>query len=235
MSIKEFMEQLARLLGGISESERQEALDYYNSYFDDAGPENEAAVIQELGSPGKVAAIIKADLADDGGDFGEYTEKGYEDSRVRTEGQMPQTFEKRDCRRDGYRVRGKRNHSNLILIVILVILASPILLGIGGGILGVILGAAGGIFGLVAGLLAGTLGCFLGGVGAVIAGIVKCFTAPVLGLAVIGGGLIMMMIGMLLGLAFVWIAGSFVPWLIRKMISFCQRKMRDRSKGAQKI
>ena len=33
------MEQLARLLGGISESERQEALDYYNSYFDDAGPE----------------------------------------------------------------------------------------------------------------------------------------------------------------------------------------------------
>ena len=211
MSRKEFMEQLARLLGGISESERQEALDYYNSYFDDAGPENEAAVIQELGSPGKVAAIIKADLADDGGDFGEYTEKGYEDSRVRTEGQMPQTFE------------------------ILVILASPILLGIGGGILGVILGAAGGIFGLVAGLLAGTLGCFLGGVGVVIAGIVKCFTAPVLGLAVIGGGLIMMMIGMLLGLAFVWIAGSFVPWLIRKMISFCQRKMRDRSKGAQKI
>ena len=75
MSRKEFMEQLARLLGGISESERQEALDYYNSYFDDAGPENEAAVIQELGSPGKVAAIIKADLADDGGDFGEYTKK----------------------------------------------------------------------------------------------------------------------------------------------------------------
>lgn len=72
MSRKEFMEQLARLLGGISESERQEALDYYNSYFDDAGPENEAAVIQELGSPGKVAAIIKADLADDGGDFGSY-------------------------------------------------------------------------------------------------------------------------------------------------------------------
>lgn len=51
MSRKEFMEQLARLLGGISESERQEALDYYNSYFDDAGPENEACGYSGIGQP----------------------------------------------------------------------------------------------------------------------------------------------------------------------------------------
>ena len=63
MNRAEFMKQLEYLLRDISESERQEALDYYNSYFDDAGAENESKVIQELGSPGKVAAIIKADLA----------------------------------------------------------------------------------------------------------------------------------------------------------------------------
>ena len=33
----EFMKQLEKLLGDISESERQEALDFYNNYFDDAG------------------------------------------------------------------------------------------------------------------------------------------------------------------------------------------------------
>ena len=73
MTRKEFMEQLAVLLGGISENERREALEYYENYFDDAGPENEAAVIQELGSPGKVAAMIKADLESGDGDYGEYT------------------------------------------------------------------------------------------------------------------------------------------------------------------
>ena len=59
MNRKQFMEQLERLLSDISEAERQEALEYYEGYFDDAGPENEGEVIRELGNPGKVAAIIR--------------------------------------------------------------------------------------------------------------------------------------------------------------------------------
>ena len=62
MNRKEFMDQLEKLLSDISEDERKEALDYYESYFDEAGEAEEASVIQKLGSPGKVAAIIKADL-----------------------------------------------------------------------------------------------------------------------------------------------------------------------------
>ena len=48
MNRKQFMEQLERLLSDISEAERQEALEYYEGYFDDAGPENEGEVIREL-------------------------------------------------------------------------------------------------------------------------------------------------------------------------------------------
>ena len=62
MNRVEFMGQLERLLWDIPESDRLDALRYYNDYFDEAGPENEAQVIQKLGSPGKVAATIKADL-----------------------------------------------------------------------------------------------------------------------------------------------------------------------------
>ena len=60
----------------------KDALDFYNSYFDDAGAENEASVLRELGSPEKVAAIIKADLKGSAGgyEYGEYTEHGYEDA-----------------------------------------------------------------------------------------------------------------------------------------------------------
>lgn len=94
MDRAQFMEQLKRLLSDIPEYERDEALDYYESYFDDAGPENEAAVIRELGSPGKVAAIIKADLEYNGGSdaYAEYTEHGYEDARTRETGQMPDKY-----------------------------------------------------------------------------------------------------------------------------------------------
>lgn len=92
MNRKQFMEQLERLLSDISEAERQEALEYYEGYFDDAGPENEGEVIRELGNPGKVAAIIKADLQENSDDYGEYTENGYQDTRVKENGEMPDQY-----------------------------------------------------------------------------------------------------------------------------------------------
>ena len=92
MNRKQFMEQLERLLSDISEAERQEALEYYEGYFDDAGPENEGEVIRELGNPGKVAAIIKAALQENSEDYGEYTENGYKDTRVKENGEMPDHY-----------------------------------------------------------------------------------------------------------------------------------------------
>lgn len=92
MNRAQFMEQLKRLLSDISETERNEALDYYESYFDDAGQENEAEVIRELGSPGKVAAIIKADLRESNDSYAQYTEWGYEDTRNTEAGQMPDKY-----------------------------------------------------------------------------------------------------------------------------------------------
>ncbi len=41
MNRVQFMEQLKKLLSDISEEERQEALEYYESYFDDAGEDQE--------------------------------------------------------------------------------------------------------------------------------------------------------------------------------------------------
>ena len=70
MNREQFIAQLARLLQDLPPAERQEAIRYYQEYFDDAGEENEDAVIQELGSPGKVAASIKANLQYGGSTFG---------------------------------------------------------------------------------------------------------------------------------------------------------------------
>lgn len=62
MNRQEFMNRLEYLLRGIPASEREDALAYYNDYFDEAGAENEYQVIQELGSPEAVAEKILADL-----------------------------------------------------------------------------------------------------------------------------------------------------------------------------
>ena len=57
-----FMSQLESYLADISAAEKEEALQYYNDYFEDAGPENEQSVIQSLGSPREIAENIKAEL-----------------------------------------------------------------------------------------------------------------------------------------------------------------------------
>lgn len=62
MTKQEFLQRLSRLLADVTVEEREEALRYYEEYFDEAGPEQEQAVLAELGSPEKVAAIIKANV-----------------------------------------------------------------------------------------------------------------------------------------------------------------------------
>ena len=60
---QEFMRQLEQLLLFVPIQEKEEALQYYNDYFEDAGPENEQEVIASLGSPEKIAENIKRDIS----------------------------------------------------------------------------------------------------------------------------------------------------------------------------
>ncbi len=62
MKRTDFMNQLESLLQSIPSTEREEAMQYYNDYFDDAGAENEQQVIEALGNPARVAENIKRDL-----------------------------------------------------------------------------------------------------------------------------------------------------------------------------
>jgi Predicted membrane protein len=63
MDKNKFMAELEVQLSRIDAQERADAIAFYNEYFEEAGAENEQAVIEELGSPAKVAAQIKADAA----------------------------------------------------------------------------------------------------------------------------------------------------------------------------
>lgn len=73
MDKNKFMKELEFLLLDISEEDRAEALEFYENYFAEAGEENESKIIDELGEPSRVAAMIKAGLK---GNFDEHIEVG---------------------------------------------------------------------------------------------------------------------------------------------------------------
>ena len=166
MNRVQFMEQLKKLLSDISEEERQEALEYYESYFDDAGEDQEAEVIRELGSPGKVAAIIKEDLKGSSQNYGEFTENGFQDERVDNERQMPQNRADR-----GYHAERKGGKASVILVLILLVFISPLIKGAVGGVLGFIVALALLPFLVVFGIGAAVVGLFVAAVAVIGAGI----------------------------------------------------------------
>lgn len=63
MTREEFMRQLEAAMADFSEEDRRDALSYYEEYFDEAGPENEAAVIEDLGSVDRVVSIMRANFS----------------------------------------------------------------------------------------------------------------------------------------------------------------------------
>lgn len=102
MNRAEFMRRLTALLQDVPPAEREEALTYYNEYFDDAGEENEAGVIAALGSPEELARSIKAGLSD-GGSAGEFTESGFHSYEQKNRNQIMST--------DGLQSESQRNDS----------------------------------------------------------------------------------------------------------------------------
>lgn len=58
MTRQEYMQQLAALLAAMPEAERRDALDYYEEYFDAAGPEKRPRPSRNWAAPQNVAEKI---------------------------------------------------------------------------------------------------------------------------------------------------------------------------------
>lgn len=213
MDRAQFMQELEKLLADISETERQDALDFYNSYFDDAGAENEASVLRELGSPEKVAAIIKADLKGSAG--------GYEDARTKERGQMPEKYGEESG--TGKRFFRKGNQAVLILAVILLVFISPFVKGAVGGILTFAVGILLLPFWLIVGLGIGAMALLVGGIAAVVAGAGLLTVMIGTGIMTIGIGCLMIALAILMVLGLISVAVRIVPKWFRKITDFFNR------------
>ncbi len=213
MNKEAFLKRLAELLTDISTEEREEALEFYRNYFEEAGEDREADVLRELGSPEQAAGQIKDGLA------GKEPE-GYGDAGWRNWNDNRRNI---DPERKGGRTTGK-----ILLFICLVILALPVgipvlllisMLGV--AVLGLVLSVGVTVFALTfAGLLTGGI-CFA-------AGVMNLGRTPAEGILFCGIGFLSLAVGILLLLISVWMIGKLLPWMFEKIKGLWNRMFRKK-------
>lgn len=272
MNREQFIAQLARLLQDLPPAERQEAIRYYQEYFDDAGEENEDAVIQELGSPGKVAASIKANLQYGGSTFGandtdmentgtesqtkdadgwqqngqtmnrwnQSTQQGWQNADTQGQNGQQGTWQNADTQgqsgqqqtwqnsstQSPYAMQArkpKRGVGGWALLIIILVFASPVLLGVGGGALSIFIGILATVFALWISFFAVAIGMIGGGIAVLIKGILHAISSPAAGLVSMGGGLICIALGILCAVFFLWFTFQLCPRVLRTTLNFISR------------
>lgn len=257
----EFMKELEYLLSDLPDEEKLDALDYYRDYLEEAG-EAESEVIRELGSPERIAAIIRADIRGDLKEGGAFTERGFEDERFRQPGyQMVKRMdlpEEGDMTTDNDRDRetqenvtgsgkgyqagnagtahGKRSGWKIAGLVLLVLAAAPVLLAVGGSLMGAGIGvltaviAAVGVCLLLMAVL--TLALVIGGFALLVFGAVQLCSRFPTGLFYVGTALVMLAFGILGVVVSVWFYGKIIPAIFRGGINVVNRLIHRRVRRA---
>lgn len=220
MNRAEFMDRLRNLLSDITEAEREEALNYYEDYFDDAGVENEESVIQSLGSPEKVAATIKDGLNDSTGANGEFSETGY----------SSYTYDKDEVATTPSNQKKNLSGGMLVVVIILCVFALPILGPIVIAVLSVLFSILCAVAALLFAVMAAGIAIVITGIALIISGIVTLIQSPVVGILLAGIGLILAGIGLLIAILGIWIITKVVPPLVRGIVNLC-RKPFERKRG----
>lgn len=187
--------------GGLGNDEINDALEFYEELFLDAGYENEEKTAQNLGDPEKLAQQILAENGAVGFVRAQPTMDDYVDNRgAQTQAQQTQQSE--------YDIAPDNRRTALIIIVICSsIIWAPTLIGLLTGAFALAIGLAAAIF---------SIGC--AGVGTLVLGVVTTFQAPPVGILTIGVGLILTGLGVLLFMPFckfvIGLFKKFFTWLI---------------------
>ena len=240
MNRETFLRELEYLLQDMGEEERADALAYYRDYLDEAGPENEEKVIREFGSPERVAAMIRASIDGNMEEGGEFTETGYGDERFKDPGyQVQKRYDVPDIspepEKTGGETAGRKGETprkpesgtsralKLVLWAILLIVALPVIFGVGGSVLSAVMGMVIVIFVIFFCIALGAVACLLGGIAAVVGGGIYLFADALNGALAIGFGLILFGGGLLLLVLSVWFYGKLVPLVFRKLLDGCNR------------
>ncbi|MDE7286200.1 MAG: DUF1700 domain-containing protein [Lachnospiraceae bacterium] len=235
MSRWEFMRRLEELLSDISPNEREEALQYYNDYFNDAGRENEKEVIEALGSPEQVAKIVKDGLSENACQ-GEFTETGFNSAKNAQQNAIIKRREESSEKQNSFADEGNAGKAEensgkdagreegrqpdqkepmptwaIVLIVIGCVLLSPVILSFVCAAGGVLLGIIAAILGVILGFGLAMIICYVVAAVLFVAGFGCIIVHPVSAMGLLGGGCILVALGIVFMLLTGFLAGKCVP------------------------
>lgn len=243
MNRVEYMRELEALLYDIPAEEREDAINYYNDYFDAGGEENEANTIASLGTPEELARTIKLANSDAAVIDGEFTETGYYDG-INYDRQEIDKYAKAACYNESEKKNRKKMSAGMIaLLIILGIFAlpvlGPVLIAVGCVLFAFSVAIVAVIFAIIVAIVAvGVAGLCFGGLG-IITGIAGLIAEPLGAMTVLGASLVALAFGLLLVLGCIWLVKVTVPpvcrfavmvlskpfkWLIKKVDGIRSKK-----------
>lgn len=216
MTKKEFMIELTGLLSKISEDERNDAINYYEDYFADAGIEEDSLVPASVGTPKQVANKIIGEAVYGESPKQEDTEQKdvpeyYKENKKENSGTYYGERSDSSCQHEQ---KTNDDNSKLILGIVIVLATSPILFtvltGVGGILFGILAALGGMILGFGVAGIALIVSAFLSGTfagGALLAGI----------------GILLLALAFLVVVPFVMYCFRFLPWLVREIIKLIKK------------
>lgn len=206
MNAYEYLQALRAALAVLPDDEIDSAMRYYEDYFLDAGDENAAQVIEQLGPPEQVAEAILRDYTG----VARRRPERFEEEKAQTVDGVP-------LGRDGKPLTRKKgiNPWMLACIVLLALIFGPVAVAVIGGI---IVAAVGLIVGVAACVVAVPAATLIGG-GALVLFSFLLWATPASALATLGAGLAVGAVGLLLVLLVIKLCILFVPPIIRGLVA----------------
>lgn len=206
MNAYEYLQALRAALAVLPDDEINSAMRYYEDYFLDAGDENAAQVIEQLGPPEQVAEAILRDYTG----VARRRPERFEEEKAQTVDGVP-------LGRDGKPLTRKKgiNPWMLACIVPLALIFGPVAITVIGAIILAIVGLVIGVAACVVAVPAATL---IGG-GALVLFSFLLWATPASALATLGAGLVVGAIGLLLVLLVIKLCILFVPPIIRGLVA----------------
>lgn len=206
MNAYEYLQALRAALAVLPDDEIDSAMRYYEDYFLDAGDENAAQVIEQLGPPEQVAEAILRDYTG----VARRRPERFEEEKAQTVDGVP-------LGRDGKPLTRKKgiNPWMLACIVPLALIFGPVAITVIGAIILAVVGLIVGVAACVVAVPAATL---IGG-GALVLFSFLLWATPASALATLGAGLVVGAIGLLLVLLVIKLCILFVPPIIRGLVA----------------
>lgn len=204
MTKQDFLMQLNDALGPMTGEERSAAIKYYSDYIDDAGEENLAATLAQLGTPAEVAATLLAD-ANISGASAAGTAANTAPPAPHSTGNLP-----------GWAI--------LLLVIVLTPVWMPLL--------GVCFGVVCAVLGCLIALFVTTAALLFAGVACIFTGIAVMVGVPTAGMLVIGMGCAMAGIGVLLLMLCVLVCRTVIPAAVRGVNRLWRKLFRKKEERA---